>query len=360
MRGASMSSLKRYFMVIGLVGFSLIQATILDAESFDVGIVKKGTVLIQRGPTIFAETLIEFIPDSPDRHEGGYGYATNHGRVVTSEAYLFQGLSRADEIPSKITGHLTIRPIPKNELEVHDKWDRAGNIILVPENGSEIELIKFVTAYGGATEHEVDLTHLASVLRDKCTMRAFIDTWVSPGWTISLSFEYEWEDTGSGEPRADWAHGLIYEPGFDQDTEQAGGIDAHVRIPEDLTRVMLYYNVSGHCTDGRGADEFESKDNVITVDGVVVHRYRPWRDDCRDFRAINPYCKRWSDGSWSSDYDRSGWCPGDVVDPLVLDLTDHLTPGDHKLNVQIDGVRPKDDEGHKGYWRVSAYLVGYR
>ena len=56
----------------------------------------------------------------------------------------------------------------------------------------------------------------------------------------------------------------------------------------------------------------------------------------------------------------SGWCPGDMVEPLVLNLSDHLTPGDHGVHVQIDDVRPKDDDGHFGYWRVSAYLVGYR
>jgi hypothetical protein len=95
------------------------------------------------------------------------------------------------------------------------------------------------------------------------------------------------------------------------------------------------------------------------VDGRVVYRYRPWRDDCRELRAINPYCRRWSDGSWSCDYDRSGWCPGDRARPLELDLTDHLSAGEHQLEVQIENVRPRDEAGHFGYWRVSAQLIGY-
>ena len=70
-----------------------------------------------------------------------------------------------------------------------------------------------------------------------------------------------------------------------------------------------------------------SKANVISVDGVVVARFHPWRDDCRRFRDRNPYCARWTDGSWSSDYGRSGWCPG--------------------------------KDGHYGYWRLSAHLVGW-
>ena len=47
---------------------------------------------------------------------------------------------------------------------------------------------------------------------------------------------------------------------------------------------------------------------VLAVDGVVVARFHPWRDDCLEFRDRNPYCARWTDGSWSSDYSRSGWC----------------------------------------------------
>ena len=116
---------------------------------------------------------------------------------MTAGAFLSTDPAHRDEIPSRITAHLTIRPIPKNDLEVHDKWDRAGNIRLVLEDKSEIELIKFVTAYGGATEHKVDVTHLSSVLRGGCTFRAFIDTWVSPGWTIDLEFNYEWENPDS-------------------------------------------------------------------------------------------------------------------------------------------------------------------
>ena len=355
MRGASMSSLKRYFMVIGLVVCSS-WYTELKALSLEVEFVRNPSL------EVFKEIVIHFTPDAPHRFDQVGVHALDNGRVMERRLELPKRLPQNGvlQLPSKITAHLKIHPIPKNDLEVRDKWDRAGNIRMVLEDNSEIELIKFVTAYGGVTEYVVDLTHLAAVLHGGRTIRAFIDTWVSPAWTIDLTFNYEWEERDPTRPIGDWISGLFYEPGFNRETEEDGGLNVQANVPEHLNRVMLYYYVSGHCTDGRGADEFESKDNVITVDGVVVHRYRPWRDDCRDFRAINPYCKRWSDGSWSSDYDRSGWCPGDVVDPLVLDLTDHLTPGDHKLNVQIDGVRPKDDEGHKGYWRVSAYLVGYR
>jgi hypothetical protein len=121
----------------------------------------------------------------------------------------------------------------------------------------------------------------------------------------------------------------------------------------------MHYLPSGHCTNGVGAEEFETKDHIITVDGGEVHRSRPWRDDCVNFRSLNPYCARWSDGHWSSDHSRSGWCPGDVVEPELLDLTDYLPPGNHTMTFFVDGIRPRDDQGHLGYWRVSAHLLGW-
>ena len=102
---------------------------------------------------------------------------------------------------------------------------------------------------------------------------------------------------------------------------------------------------------------------MLLVDGQEVFRWRPWRDDCGDFRAVNPYCAKWADGSWSSDYSRSGWCPGDVADPEFIDLSDWLTPGDHTVTWKVEDIRPKDPEdedGHHGYWRISASLAGWK
>jgi hypothetical protein len=153
---------------------------------------------------------------------------------------------------------------------------------------------------------------------------------------------------------------VLYEESLTAERLGEAGLAVTVQVPDSLTRVVLNLLVSGHCTDGRGADEFESKDNVVFVDGEEVARFRPWRDDCRRFREVNPYCRRWSDGSWSSDYSRSGWCPGDWVPPTRFELSRALTPGTHTLRYYIENVRPEDEDGHFGYWRVSAHLLGWK
>jgi hypothetical protein len=307
---------------------------------------------------VFRGNDIHFLPANPDTYATAEVRSEDNGRVIARSVDL-DTLAR----PVRITACVTIHPIPKDETTVHDPWDRAGNVRLSKPGMADVEIVKFVTAYGGLTEHTVDVSHLAPLLEGPVEFRGFIDTWVSPAWKMDfrLTFEPAPEPGHPGETNRnpDWAFGLVYEQNVTEELLRDGPLAIEVEVPETIGRVVLHYLVSGHCTDGRDDDEFVSKDNVISVDGIVVHRYKPWRDDCRRFREINPYTRRWTDGYWSSDYSRSGWCPGDWVPPLALDLSDHLTPGKHVVTVNVEDVRPKDDDGHLGYWRVSSHLVGW-
>ncbi len=300
---------------------------------------------------VFADNTIHFTPADTTKYDTDSVKARDRGRVMVRTVDLPRVSS-----PVRITGHLTVKPIPRDEQEMYDRWDRAGNVRLEIPGGPDIELIKFITAYGGRTEYDVDLSNLAPLLSGRHTIKAFIDTWVTPAWKIDFTMSYA-PDTEA--VNADWVAGLMYAESVTRDTPGVKGIEVPVEVPKDMKRVLLHYYVSGHCTDGMDADEFVKKDNVIYVDNDVVFRYRPWRDDCRQFRTINPYCRRWTDGTWSCDYSRSGWCPGDIVKPLELDLTDHLTPGKHTIRFVVENIRPKDDKGNYGYWRLSGQLLGF-
>jgi hypothetical protein len=301
---------------------------------------------------VFEAAGVHFNPDDPQAFATATVKAEDNGRIAVTHVDLPES-----EGATRIVAVVAVHPVAKDERSVQDKWDRAGHVRLVRENEPDIEVVKFITAYGGCTEHRVDVSHLAPVLRGTCTLIVFIDTWVTPAWRVDFRLEYEPLEAG---PQPVWARGVCFEPSYDAQRYGAGGIRARVEIPEGLDRVLMHYLASGHCTDGRDADEFVSKDNVIRVDERVVYRFRPWRDDCRQFRALNPYCARWSDGTWSSDYDRSGWCPGDYVAPVELDLSDHLSAGIHTVECVVEDVRRLDEDGHYGYWRISAHLTGWR
>jgi len=299
---------------------------------------------------VFDAVPVRFAPDGHELDSHTLT-ALDNGRAVRTTVHVPE-----IEGPVRITAHVIIEPVPRDDRSVHDKWDRAGNIRVVRADQPDLELVKFVTAYGGRTEYSVDVTDLAPALAGPTTFLAFIDTWVAPAWHVSLSLHFV-PDTTAVKPA--WVQSVIFEPSYTHEGAGDAGIEAGVTVPQGLERVYLQYLVSGHCTDGRGADEFVAKDHVIRVDDAVVYRYRPWRDDCGNYRAINPYCKKWSDGYWSSDFSRSGWCPGDVVKPLELDLTDHFAAGEHTIRFTVEDVRPKNADDHYGYWRISARLIGW-
>jgi len=300
---------------------------------------------------IFQQNVIHFNPDSAGKYETAAVRSADNGRVIYSDIELPEYAA-----PVKITAYVAIHPIPQDIRSVYDRWDRAGNVRLSREGMADVEIIKFITSYGGFSEYEVDVSHLAPLLRGPCMIKGFIDTWVSPGWKMDFKLTFE---TVEEETNPRWAHGLTFVESFNDKEMGNNGVTKEVEIPDGLERVIMKYYVSGHCTDGRDADEFVTKDNVIYVDDRVVYRFRPWRDDCRQFREANPYCARWSEGYWSSDFSRSGWCPGDRVYPVDIDLSDHLTSGKHTVRFMIENMRPEDDDGHFGYWRVSSLLVGW-
>lgn len=306
-----------------------------------------------RGPTtvgIFRDVALHFHADSSSKFATPSVTVEDKGRVARTTISLVDSKQ-----PQRITALVTLRPVPKSDRDVADRYDRAGNVRLAIEGGPDLEILRFMTAYGGRTDYEVDVTHLAPLLRGRRTFRATVDTWVSPAWRLDFSLRFTPADSF---PVATWASPLYYSENFNAE-RNSGGDSATVVIPPGLSRVVMKYASTGHCTDGRDDDEFVSKANVISVDGVVVARVHPWRDDCRKFRELNPYCARWTDGTWSSDYARSGWCPSQEVTPVEFDLTDHLKPGTHTIRFSVEGMRPKDKDGNYGYWRLSACLVGW-
>jgi len=169
-----------------------------------------------------------------------------------------------------------------------------------------------------------------------------------------------------------WANGHVW--------SGSSVVRSEVVVPATMETPRIRLISTGHATDGLGAHEFETAAHVLRVDGVEVLRFRPWSERGSLLRSGNRYSGRQVvEGReiWSSDLDRAGWHPGQIVDALVVPLPE-LTPGRHVIELEVLGIRTpgpkpapapgnadlpsastpaKPGIGPHGYWVESALLL---
>ncbi|MBP5496595.1 MAG: glpgli family protein [Bacteroidales bacterium] len=242
-----------------------------------------------------------------------------------------------------------------------------------------VELVRFFTPFGvhhfnqyrslpdkeweDAAYYKQDVSDLRQYLQGDVYIGAFIGNYDAGGHKITLDLKaypesYEW--TGNAD-EGYWTLPLFNTCNVMEMSGQNYGtlfgtdsLTVTFTVPEGLTSLRLRYLSTGHGGWDNG-DEFVPKENVILIDGQPRFRHTPWRSDCGTFRVYNPASGNFWNGLSSSDYSRSGWCPGTATQPVYFDLTG-LVPGQHTLTVAIpQGQR----EGtYFSAWNVSGILIG--
>ena len=125
-------------------------------------------------------------------------------------------------------------------------------------------------------------------------------------------------------------------------------------VPEEAKSARLRYLSTGHGGWGEG-DEFVPKTNTILIDGKVAFTHTPWREDCGCYRDLNPVSGNFWNGLSSSDFSRSGWCPGTATQPVYFDMMTWADGKEHTLTVAIPQGKPV--EGMFSHWAVSGALI---
>ncbi len=242
-----------------------------------------------------------------------------------------------------------------------------------------IELVRFITPFGirhyneqvkvlgmtweDSALYKLDLTDLLPVLRGRAWIGAFIGNYDRGGHVLSLKLSYHpGSQVVATEPRErQWVlpvfnttnvmemAGQEYGRIFAQDS-----LTVVFDVPEGVSDCRLRYITTGHGGWENG-DEFNQKLNEIFLDGQRVGALVPWRTDCGTFRRLNPSTGNFWNGVSSSDFSRSGWCPGAAVDPVTIPLPG-LAPGRHVLQVAIP-LGPTEG-GSFSAWNVSGVLLG--
>ena len=199
-----------------------------------------------------------------------------------------------------------------------DPWDRKANISVNHLN-EWFEIGRYVTPYGIECGWTLDVSDYRSILKGEINLRSFIDTWVQPGWLVTIEFEFisGIADNPNIVIRNMWNNSyLVY-----GDPTNPVNLDSITEyIPQDAQNIFLRITTTGH---GQGntdnAAEFSQKTHEIRLNDFFIYGHDFWRSDCQS----NPCSPQ--NGTWQ--YNRAGFCPGDKVVPQDFNLSNFVVPG---------------------------------
>ncbi|HSH19104.1 MAG TPA: PNGase F N-terminal domain-containing protein, partial [Draconibacterium sp.] len=231
--------------------------------------------------------------------------------------------------------------------------------ISTPDFSPAVELVRFFTpfginhfnesveVYGQQWEKNVyykqEITELLPLLQNEVWIGVFIGNYDKGGHKVSLDLKYYPGSQYVREKKEDkqsWIYPLFntlnimemagqeYGTMFENDS-----LEIEFEVPNGVNNMYLRYISTGHGGWG-GGDEFNKKMNSIIIDGELIHSYIPWNCNCGVQRKYNPASGNFWNGLSSSDYSRSGWCPGEATNPVYIPIN-NLEPGKHKLKVAI-------------------------
>ncbi|MBK8232761.1 MAG: peptide-N-glycosidase [Candidatus Eisenbacteria bacterium] len=243
-----------------------------------------------------------------------------------------------------------------------------------------LELLRYITPFGvghynqqvqvdglvweDSLRFKIDVTDLISHLQEEVWFVAVIENYDRGGHEVSLRLRYypgerfapsgEESETGASRLAPLFSTvNLIGMSGFDRGRLfEHDTLRVRFSLPAGAQKPRLRYFTTGHGGWG-GGDEFTPRTNSIILDGKLLTAITPWRSDCATFRRLNPASGNFWNGLSSSDFSRSGWCPGMPVDPYWIPLGE-LPPGEHELRVAIPMGAPEGSS--TSAWLVSGAL----
>jgi len=238
-------------------------------------------------------------------------------------------------------------------------WDYLAHLFVQDENGANVEIARFITSYHRETRWIVDISPMLAHLK-KGGMRHF--RWeFAPPWNVQptatkLSLRLSNKSKGVAPQEATFLFG----GGSFNDMYNATYMPIDVPIPADAKHVELVAVITGHGADGTtSCAEFCNHQHVFTVNGVEHKKLHPEAgtgDKC--VAHIEQGMVPNQGGTWW--FGRGGWCPGQQVDPWVVDVTANVTPGEI-ATVSYQGLfKNAQPPAGEGNILMNSYLVVYK
>ncbi len=247
---------------------------------------------------------------------------------------------------------------PDSLLTAH--WDYLDHIFIRRQGGFkgkslDYEIGRMLTPYGSiynkgwCWKWEVDVTDFSPYLRDSVEIEYIHSGYeqTNVGWALTIDFKVV-----DGPPVVVplgitplWNKGFKYGDPNDKIEDKLLPV-TYTSLPgEAISRIRIQH--TGHGMDKpKGCSEFCSRWRELKVDGQLVDHRNMWKD-C----GANPLYPQ--GGTWV--YDRAYWCPGDLQEPDVIDVT--TTAGKHQVALEMEpyiatgNIQANED--------ISAYLFHY-
>jgi hypothetical protein len=216
-------------------------------------------------------------------------------------------------------------------------WDRVASVDARDKEGNWFQIIKYITPYGVACSHDIDLSDYMSILQGKVSFRVNCAT-LDNGFLYDLSFDYR-----KGAPahkystvKEVWKN---YYPFGDYANPQP--VDTfNYTYPENSVASVLKLVSTGHgwgdLNTGNAAEFYNATHN-IWVNGVKTFTQHNWTD-CNP----NPDGCQPQNGTWY--YDRAGWCPGSIAKWFDFDMNGFV-PG-HNIELRYVFYEQYMDQCH--------------
>lgn len=249
------------------------------------------------------------------------------------------------------------------------EWDRVVYIEARDKEGNWVEIIRYITPYGVACMHTIDLTDYMSILQGKTQFRGSCMT-LDNGFMYDLTLDYR-----AGTPP--YLYSRVKEvwhevfPFGDYANLQPVP-DFQYQYPDNTVSSRLKLVSTGHgwgnLNTGNAA-EFYNATHDIYVNGAKKFAQHNW-NVCNP----NPDGCQPQNGTWY--HNRAGWCPGSIAPWFNFNLDEYVNTGNLTLGYTfyenyvdychpnhpdcVTGVTCSDcNDGFNPVLDVACYLISY-
>lgn len=249
------------------------------------------------------------------------------------------------------------------------EWDRVAYVEARDKEGNWVEIIRYITPYGVACSHSIDLTDYMSILQGKTDFRATCST-MDNGFMYSLEFEYRSGTPSYPYSRVAQAWREIFPFGDYANLQPVPAFSYEYPDNAEASRLKLVSTGHGWGDLNTGnAAEFYNATHDIYVNGAKKYSQVNW-STCNP----NPDACQPQNGTWY--HNRAGWCPGSIAPWFNFSLNDYVASGNVNLGYKffesyVDYCHPNHpncvtgvtctncDDGFNPVLDVACYVISY-